>query len=59
MTFRALVIDALERLLQDAPARKFVLRDASAGYSVERGRRLSRKAINRAIDEIREPVRTK
>lgn len=50
MTFRALVIDAVERVLE-APAVDFKLRDASAGASG----RVSSKAINSAIDKMREP----
>lgn len=51
MTFRALVIDAVERAIRD-PLVPFKLRDASAG---EGGGGVSPKAINRAIDEAREP----
>ena len=53
MTFRALVIDALEQAIrEEAPA--FRLRDAAVGC-VDRGRcGVSAEAINRAIDEQRE-----
>ncbi|GAB4170936.1 MAG: hypothetical protein Fur0032_09990 [Terrimicrobiaceae bacterium] len=53
MTLRALVIDALERVLE-APATPFRLRDASAGQPAN-GRGVSGRAINRAIDEMRKP----
>ena len=52
ITFRSLVIDALENSLnEDNPL--FVLRDASAGYNVERKSSVATKTINRAIDENR------
>ena len=53
MTFRALVIDAVERAIE-TPSVPFRLRDASVGYAGH-GRGVSSKAINRAIDEAREP----
>ncbi|HMP75692.1 MAG TPA: hypothetical protein PKE12_05275 [Kiritimatiellia bacterium] len=56
-TFRSLVIDALEQSLDDSPARPFKLREASAGYEAGRKERVSRKAVNKAIDEGREPRR--
>jgi len=56
-TFRSLVIDALEQSLEDKPARPFMLREASAGYVAGRKDGVSRKAINKAIDEGREPRR--
>jgi hypothetical protein len=57
VTFRSLVIDAVERSLAEKPARPFVLREASAGYVADRKEKVSRKAVNRAIDESREPRR--
>ena len=53
ITFRALVIDAVERAIE-APPVSFRLRDASAGHSGE-GAMVSSEAINRAIDEARQP----
>ena len=53
MTLRSLVIDALERSLQDAPG-EFVLRDASAGYGGE-GPGVTARDVNNAIDELRKP----
>lgn len=52
MTFRALVIDAVERAIE-VPAASFQLRDASAGQAGD-GTAVSSEAINRAIDEARE-----
>jgi len=57
MTFRSLVIDALERALDENRATAFVLREASAGYTVNKKGGVSRHAINEAIDENREPRR--
>ena len=51
MTFRALVIDALDRAVETLPV-SFKLRDASVG---EDNAGVSSEAINRAIDEAREP----
>lgn len=53
MTFRALVIDAVERVIQ-APSATFRLRDASAGHTDEETA-VSSEAINCAIDAAREP----
>lgn len=53
MTFRALVIDAIERTLA-VPSTPFQLRDASAGSEPE-GDGVSGEAINQAIDELRTP----
>jgi len=53
MTLRALVIDAVERAIE-TPSVAFRLRDASAGHAGV-GARVSSEAINRAIDEAREP----
>lgn len=54
VTFRAMVIDALERSLEEKkPA--FVLRDASAGYAAKAGNAVSANDINRVIDEVHEP----
>ncbi|MCB1102934.1 MAG: hypothetical protein KDL10_11250 [Kiritimatiellae bacterium] len=55
ITFKALVIDALEQSLREEMA-GFVLRDASAGYSGRAGRKISSGEINRAIDGLREPT---
>lgn len=54
MTFRALVIDAVERAIQ-APATSFRLRDASAGHAGDDSA-VSAEAINHAIDAAREPA---
>lgn len=54
MTFRALVIDAVERVLE-APPVTFKLRDASAGHKSRTGE-VTNEAINRAINEGREPA---
>jgi len=51
MTFRALVIDALDRVIETRPV-SFRLRDASVG---EDNARVSSEVINRAIDTAREP----
>ncbi|MEY2906958.1 MAG: hypothetical protein RLZZ408_1429 [Verrucomicrobiota bacterium] len=51
MTFRALVIDALDRAIETRPV-SFRLRDASVG---EDHAGVSSEAINRAIDEARGP----
>ncbi len=53
MTFRALVIDAVERAIE-APSVSFTLRDAAAGYPGDDGG-VSSESINRAIDQAREP----
>lgn len=53
MTFRALVIDAVERAIEAPPA-TFRLRDASAGHPAD-GPAVSSEAINRMIDVVREP----
>ena len=53
MTFRALVIDAVERVL-DAPPVSFKLRDASAGAKSRDGG-VNAGTINRAVDESRGP----
>jgi hypothetical protein len=53
MTFRALVIDAVERAIA-VPAVSFRLRDASAGQAGD-GTLVSNEAINRAIHEAQEP----
>jgi hypothetical protein len=52
MTFRALVIDAIDRVIEARPV-PFKLRDASAG---EDSAGVSSEAINRAIDEARGPA---
>jgi len=54
MTFRELVIDAVEKAVSESPKR-FVLRDASAGYSARGAGTVGPDRINRAIDEMREP----
>ena len=54
MTFRALVIDAVERAIE-VPVASFRLRDASAGHAGE-GPAVSSEAINGAINEAREPA---
>lgn len=57
MTFRSLVIDALERALDDQRSGRFVLREASAGYTADKRGGVSSKSINQTIDETREPRR--
>lgn len=57
MTFRSLVIDALEQALDEQRPEPFVLREASAGYKVNKRGGVSNHDINRAIDETREPRR--
>lgn len=57
MTFRSLVIDALEQTLVDDRQKPFVLREASAGYSAGKRGGVSSKAVNQAINETREPKR--
>lgn len=52
MTFRALVIDAVERAIE-APTAAFRLRDASAGHPAD-DTAVSNDVINRAIDDARE-----
>jgi hypothetical protein len=53
MTFRALVIDAVERVI-GTPSFPFILRDASVGFAGGDGG-VSSESINRAINEAREP----
>ena len=53
MTFRALVIDAVERAIATPPV-SFRLRDASVGHTGDGGG-VSNESINRAIDQAREP----
>ncbi len=50
MTFRALVVDALEKELQSSPSR-FTLRDASVGKN--NGALIDVDAVNREIDAQR------
>lgn len=52
-TFRALVVDALERTLDECPG-EFRLEDASAGRAPAKGREIGAKTINSAIDSQRE-----
>ena len=54
MTFRALVVDALEKSLNEDHS-PFVLRDASAGYDASANDRRTSADINRAIDDNRQP----
>jgi hypothetical protein len=54
VTFRALIIDALEQSLARKPE-PFVLRDASAGYVAAGKDAVSSGDINRAVDDLREP----
>ncbi|HMP72622.1 MAG TPA: hypothetical protein PKE55_05095 [Kiritimatiellia bacterium] len=54
LTFRTLVIDALEKSLAEKPT-TFVLRDASAGYASKSRSSVSSADINRVIDDLREP----
>jgi len=53
MTFRALVIDALEKALAERTG-EFRLRDASVGTKARRSESISPGAVNRAIDAQRE-----
>ena len=53
-TFRALVVDALERTLDDPPQR-FELEDASVGSLHQGEAPVSNTAINELIDSGREP----
>jgi hypothetical protein len=53
MTLRAVVVDALERMLVPEP-QTFQLRDASVGGYASG--RVSNDAINRAIDDFGEPT---
>jgi len=57
MTFRSLVIDALEQALDEDKSKPFVLREAAAGYTVNKRNGVSRHDINEAIDDLREPRR--
>ncbi len=52
-TFRALVVDALERALEEKP-RAFKLRDAAVGRGTPVKKRVDTAAINLAIREQRE-----
>ena len=52
-TFRALVVDALERSLDPAP-KNFRLEDAAVGESPRKAERIESDAINRAIDAQRD-----
>lgn len=56
LTLRAVVVDALERLLAPEP-QPFRLRDASTGYTPEPGTAVPSAAIDQAIDELDEPSR--
>lgn len=56
MTLRAVVVDALDRLVETKHPR-FQLRDASVGHEAKSGARVSTDAINRAIEELGEPSR--
>ncbi|MBU0679324.1 MAG: hypothetical protein KJ626_14590 [Verrucomicrobia bacterium] len=53
ITFRALVIDALEQVLQEKQ-KPFILKEAAAGYDAGGGARVSAEKINRAIDDMRD-----
>lgn len=56
ITFRSLVIEALETSMEEKqPAKPFVLRDASAGYTTAKAKGVSSRTINKALDELREP----
>jgi hypothetical protein len=54
MTFKELVIDAVEKVLMEEP-KPFSLRDASAGCTAVGGEAVSSATINTAIDALREP----
>lgn len=53
-TFRALVVDALERTLEEK-AGGFQLEDASVGASTRAKNSVTNEQINEAIDEQRTP----
>ena len=53
MTFRELIIDAVENML-DEPTGKFALRDASAGYRADHGSSVGAERVNAAIDSLRD-----
>lgn len=53
LTLRSVVLDAIERLL-DSRRPQFRLRDASVGHRPKRGKGVAARAINAAIDEMRE-----
>lgn len=53
MTFKELVIDAVEKVLMEEP-KPFLLRDASAGVSPIDGQGVSSAEINASIDALRE-----
>lgn len=50
-TLRMLMVDALERSLNEPPSGSFRLQDAAVGYGAEK---VDAAAINQAIDEQRE-----
>lgn len=52
-TFRALVVDALERTLEERP-RAFKLRDAAVGRKASAKKVVDTATINRTIQEQRE-----
>lgn len=54
MTFKELVIDAVERALNERP-RAFTLRDASAGCQPTQAEAVTADQVNCAIDALREP----
>lgn len=56
MTLKALVVDALERLV-GAEAPSFKLRDASVGYARGADNEVSNDEINRAVDELNDQAR--
>lgn len=58
ITFRTLVTDAVEKYLGEKP-RRFVLREAAAGYRTRGSDTVSGSAVNRALDELREPRRSR
>jgi hypothetical protein len=59
ITFRTLVIDAVEKALENEPE-PFVLREAAAGYNPKKksnkGAGLSSDQVNKAIDQLRDPA---
>lgn len=54
MTFKDLVVSAVDQALNEAEGLRFVLRDCSAGYCAVSGGGVSSQAINDAIDAGRE-----
>jgi hypothetical protein len=54
ITFRTLVIDAVEKALENEPE-PFVLREAAAGFKSKKGEGLSSNQVNEAIGRLHDP----